>query len=103
MSESYKELLAQIEKLKLEAEAARVAERDAAIAEIRKLMADKGVTVDDLRGAGVRRSRQAVAPVMDKYKHPATGETWSGRGRAPRWLVTEEARGKSRDEFLIAR
>lgn len=36
-----------------------------------------------------------------KYRDPATGETWSGRGRAARWIVAYEEAGRSRDEFLI--
>ena len=43
-------------------------------------------------------TKRAVAP---KYRHPQTGETWSGRGKAPRWLAAEEAAGATRDSFLI--
>ena len=39
------------------------------------------------------------APV--KYRGPK-GETWSGRGLAPRWLVALERKGKKRNAFLIA-
>jgi len=39
--------------------------------------------------------------VAAKYRNPATGESWSGRGRAPRWLAEEMAKGRSKDEFLI--
>jgi DNA-binding protein H-NS len=42
--------------------------------------------------------KRAVAP---KYRHPDTGETWSGRGKAPRWLTAAEAQGARRDHFLI--
>ena len=41
-------------------------------------------------------AKRAVAP---KYRHPQTGETWSGRG--PRWLAAEEAAGAARESFLI--
>ncbi|WP_370655812.1 H-NS histone family protein, partial [Paracraurococcus lichenis] len=34
------------------------------------------------------------------YRGP-NGETWSGRGRLPKWLHAAEAEGKSRDSFLI--
>lgn len=43
-------------------------------------------------------AKRAVAP---KYRHPQTGETWSGRGKAPRWLAAEEAGGATRESFLI--
>jgi len=44
-----------------------------------------------------RRSRTSVAP---KYRGPK-GETWSGRGSAPRWLTALEAEGRKRENFLI--
>jgi ParB-like chromosome segregation protein Spo0J len=40
------------------------------------------------------------APV--KYRHPKTGETWSGRGKRPKWMEVEIARGASVDDFAIA-
>ncbi|WP_061165222.1 H-NS family nucleoid-associated regulatory protein [Caballeronia temeraria] len=36
-------------------------------------------------------------PQAPKYRDPASGETWSGRGRAPAWL----AAAKDRTQFLI--
>jgi DNA-binding protein H-NS len=39
--------------------------------------------------------------VPPKYRGPQ-GETWSGRGLAPRWLSELERKGKKRDSFLIA-
>ena len=37
-----------------------------------------------------------------KYRGP-NGETWSGRGLAPRWLAALEKKGKKRDSFLVDR
>ena len=34
-----------------------------------------------------------------KYRNPETGETWSGRGRAPKWLTLAEQQGRGREEF----
>lgn len=45
-----------------------------------------------------RKPRGSVAP---KYRHPETGETWTGRGRAPRWLVAAESAGADRAEYRI--
>jgi len=66
-----------------------------------------------LNGAGVapkvRRVRGSVAKtpktaaakkLAPKYRGP-DGETWSGRGLAPRWLTTLEAGGKKRESYLI--
>jgi len=46
--------------------------------------------------SGGRRSK-----LPPRFKNPETGATWSGRGRPPRWIVDAEARGESRDQFLI--
>ncbi|MBB1597032.1 H-NS family nucleoid-associated regulatory protein [Achromobacter sp. UMC46] len=52
-------------------------------------------------GAAGRPATAAKRAVAPKYRHPQTGETWSGRGKAPRWLAAEEASGATRDSFLI--
>ena len=41
--------------------------------------------------------------VAPKYRHPKTGETWSGRGGVAGWLAREIKSGKKREDFLIAR
>jgi DNA-binding protein H-NS len=35
-----------------------------------------------------------------KYRSPK-GETWAGRGLAPKWLTDLEKKGKKREQFLI--
>ena len=40
----------------------------------------------------------AQSPAV-KYRSPETGETLSGRGRAPKWLTLAEQQGRSREEF----
>ena len=45
------------------------------------------------------RKLGAVAP---KYRNPANPkETWTGRGKQPRWLAAETSKGRKLDEFLI--
>ncbi|MFC3336933.1 ParB/RepB/Spo0J family partition protein [Paracandidimonas soli] len=36
-----------------------------------------------------------------RYQHPETGDTWTGRGKPPRWIVAAEESGQSRDDFLV--
>ena len=36
-----------------------------------------------------------------KYRHAATGETWSGRGMAPKWVQVYVARGGLLDDLLL--
>ncbi|MCX7167925.1 MAG: H-NS histone family protein [Rhodocyclales bacterium] len=78
---------------------ARQKQTAAVIAEIRKKMADYGLTAADL-GSAVKKpgTRKAVAV---KYRNAATGESWSGRGRPPHWLADELAKGRKREEFLV--
>jgi len=54
----------------------------------------------DKTGGTKQASAKRRGKVPPKYRGPA-GETWSGRGNAPRWLVALEADGKKRDSFLI--
>jgi DNA-binding transcriptional LysR family regulator len=39
--------------------------------------------------------------VVAKYRNPETGESWSGRGLRPRWLVVAQEAGRALDDFLI--
>ncbi|MER1968400.1 H-NS histone family protein [Castellaniella sp. GW247-6E4] len=50
------------------------------------------------RKAAAKTTKRVIAP---KYRHPETQATWTGRGKAPRWITDAEAQGQSRDTFLI--
>lgn len=93
---TYAEIQAQIEALEAKAKEARAAEIAAAKRQIAEIMTAYGLTFDDLRGIKQSKSSKARQPVPAKYKSPETGETWTGRGRAPLWLA-----GKNKDDFLI--
>lgn len=99
---TYKQLLAEKEKLEAQLAEVRATEVAGVIEQIQTLMTQYGLSVDDI-AAKRRRGRPAGSgagakrePLPPKYQNPKTGETWSGRGRAPAWL------GKNRDRFLIA-
>jgi DNA-binding protein H-NS len=94
---TYKELKAQAEALLQQAEQARRAEIAAVVAEIQARMKEYGITLADLK-SGAKKTRGAVAA---KYRNPATGDSWSGRGRAPKWLADELAKGHAREKFLV--
>jgi DNA-binding protein H-NS len=94
---SYKELQQQIEVLQRQADEARAAELDAVIAAIRQQVAEYKLSPEDIFGRRRRgASASTRAPAPAKYQDPATGATWSGRGRAPAWI-----QGKKRERFLI--
>ena len=84
---SYKEIQEQIARLQDEASIARKAELKAAIVTIREQMALYGITVADLGGTvKPQKAKRTTAQVAAKYRDPASGKTWSGRGRAPLWI-----------------
>jgi DNA-binding protein H-NS len=55
--------------------------------------------------AGDRRAgRRKYPPVLPKYQNPGNpSETWAGRGKQPRWLVSQLKAGKKINDFLINR
>ncbi len=97
---TYKELQSQIEKLQKEAEQARRNEISSAIAEIHAKMNEYGISPEDLGiGAGGAKRKPVKAtrrPVAPKYRNHTTGETWSGRGKPPKWMA-----GRDKAQFLI--
>ena len=48
-----------------------------------------------------RRARRKYPEVVPRYRNPETSETWSGRGKKPRWLVAAMKAGSRMEEFLI--
>ena len=49
--------------------------------------------------ASQKRDATSVKPLYQDPNNPEN--TWSGRGRAARWLADYEAQGRSRDEFRV--
>lgn len=78
---TYKELKAQMAELEAKAAAARAAEFQEVLADIRAKVADYGFTEQDIFGRGRGRPRKpagsAASPI---YRDPKTGATWSGPG-----------------------
>lgn len=99
----YKEMLGQIEDLKARAEQERKKEIADVVADIKKKMAEYDLKPSDLGFSGGRANKSAgKGTVAPKYRDPASGATWTGRGRAPRWVTDAESRGVKRETFLIA-
>mgnify|MGYP001423335776 CR=1 FL=1 len=70
-----------------------------AIEKARSLVAEFGLTPDDVFGGARKQPGKgslAGTKVAAKYRDPETGKTWTGRGVAPKWIA-----GKDRDAFLI--
>lgn len=102
----------EIQKLKKQAEALKAKQRTPAIKDIIRKMREYDITPDDItkafsktKGTVKRTAKSSTGKprgvVPPKYRHPETGATWTGRGKAPRWISNAEAQGYSRDTFLI--
>lgn len=102
---SLQELMAQRAALDAQIAEAQRADRAAAIEKVRSLMAEYGLTAADLAGralAGTRRTSSAKGgKVAPKYRDPATGDTWSGRGLQPKWLKAALAGGRQLSDFTV--
>jgi len=81
---------------------------------ITKFAKAEGYTLEELFGAPGRSSAKTAAKpvasragrklgkVAPKYRNPANPkETWTGRGKHPRWMAALIAKGKKADDFLI--
>lgn len=88
------ELKEQKEAIEKQIREALKGERKAAIAKAQAIIAEFGLTSDEVFGK--KRGGKSKGVVAAKYKDPATGATWSGRGRAPKWLA-----GKKKEDFTI--
>jgi len=97
---SVSELMAQKAAIEQQIVEAQRNERAGALAKVRALMAEYGLTLADLsaKSAGQKRSGAKVAA---KYRNTATGDTWSGRGLQPKWLKQALASGKSISDFAL--
>lgn len=94
---TYQEYQAKIAELQNLAESARREELNNAKEKIAAIMREHGLSLADLAGASKpAKVSKPRAPVPMKYRDSATGQTWTGRGRAPKWLE-----GKKKEDFLI--
>lgn len=78
-------------------------ERASAIAQVKALMAQHGLTLADLstRSTPATPKGRSGGKVPVKYRDPATGQTWSGRGLHPKWLKQALASGAKLTDYLV--
>lgn len=70
-----------------------------ALSELEDKAREMGFSLSELMGAGTTRKR---SPAVAKYANPAnSGDTWSGRGRKPRWFEAALKSGKSPEDMAI--
>ncbi|KVF25128.1 H-NS family nucleoid-associated regulatory protein [Burkholderia vietnamiensis] len=96
-ADKYEELLLRRARLDAEIAAVRSARQSEVIVQIVKLMHEYDITVEAIQmwietEHGDKRRRR----IRPRYWNPQTGETWSGRGKRPRWMA-----GRDPEEFLL--
>ena len=79
--------------------------RKEALAAAERAARDLGFNLAELTGQGSARGRRSAgsAPAGEaKYAHPDDkSQTWSGRGRRPRWIAEQLEAGRTLDDLLI--
>lgn len=98
------ELLAQKAALEQQILDAQREQRAQAIAQVRTLMAEHGLTLADLGSRAATAPRKAGGTggkVAAKYRNTSTGDTWSGRGLQPNWLKAALSSGARLEDFKV--
>lgn len=97
------DLLARKAELEKQIEETRHQEKTDAVARVRALMAEHGLSLADLsarsKSPGTKRGSSG-RKVPAKYRD-AAGNTWSGRGLQPKWLRAALAGGKKLADFAL--
>ncbi len=97
----------QLKRLQLEAEALIASKKDQAIEDaynqILAIAESVGLSVDQIVEFGsVKRKKGTRKAVEPRYRNKGnTEETWTGRGKQPRWLVAQLEKGAKLEDFLI--
>lgn len=101
------DLLAKKAELEKQIDETRRQEKADAVARVRALMAEHGLTAADLSGRGASSGKSGAKgqtpgrKVAPKYRDPSTGDTWSGRGLQPKWLRAAIAGGRKLADFKL--
>lgn len=99
-SQTLEELRIEREKLDRQIAAIEIEEKRKVLDQVRELVKQAGLTMDDVFGRAKKSKRPEAGPA--KYQHPDNPAlTWAGVGRKPNWLTTELANGKTLDSFAV--
>lgn len=94
MDKTFKEYQKEIAELQKKAAEARRQEIAGAVAQIKAVMKEHGLTIDDLGLRDTPKLKNATPAQVAKYRDPVSGATWTGRGRAPAWVIEAKGVGK---------
>jgi DNA-binding protein H-NS len=102
---SLQDLLAQRAEIEKRIADVQREERSNAIAKIKALMAEFGLSAADIAGKAptVRApgTGKSTGKVAAKYRNAETGESWTGRGLQPKWLKAALAAGAKIEDFSV--
>jgi DNA-binding protein H-NS len=74
------------------------------LAQLRREREGRSLDRADAPAKDLPRSRRKYPRVFPKYRNPEEpSETWSGRGKQPRWLAAALKTGHTIEEFVISR
>jgi DNA-binding protein H-NS len=77
----------------------RVEEREKLRHEMEQIAKSQGLSLGEILDGGIPRNPRAM---VVKYRDPANPDnTWSGRGRMPKWLSEAVAAGLSKEKFKV--
>lgn len=93
---TYEELIKQRNALDAQIKEVKDREKSEAVVKVKLLIDQHQLTAADLFNKKTSINRSNGQKVPPKYCNPATGETWTGRGKAPKWID-----GKDRQSYLI--
>ena len=95
----YDELRAKAAEILAQAEQVKTEEKQQAMEACRAMIDCYGITAKDLGLDKSPKSKTGPKPgnkVSPKYRDPASGATWSGRGKTPKWI-----NGTDRSQYAI--
>jgi DNA-binding protein H-NS len=92
----------ELQEFELKVKKAKTSVQERSRSELRQklesIAADAGFKINDLFGGRGGKGRKVAA----KYANPDdASETWTGRGRKPRWLAAKLKAGEKQEKFLI--
>ena len=97
----------ELKRLQLEAEALIASKKDQAVEEayqqVIKIAESVGLSIEQLLEFGAQKRKKTTRKSVEpRYRNTEnTQETWTGRGKQPRWLVAALEKGAKLEDFLI--
>lgn len=91
----------QIQNLQNKADELKKSQKAAVVEEIKKQIKLYGINAKDL-GLSIKDNSsdgKKVSTVEIKYKHG--DNTWTGRGRMPKWMEEKVSAGAKKEDFLV--